>query len=196
MNWKLVEWYFPLLAKPETTNPKPMNTTTPMSAKTSMLITVTAPLINVKIKGKMTNNDNKQCTQQSKTYTGNSFAKHILERLTGVAKKRLITKFCRRAKKINAVHKNAGTKQRKTELAWQIKSMVRYSLPVTVVARTSVTVGFWFTVLSFPTTSFNTDFNTLPLVSDAEVYSHIGVIGGQSVWIFFDANYCIISSFF
>ena len=72
----------------------------------------------------------------------------MLERLTGVAKNLLMTKFCLRAKKIKAVPKTPVLNKEKPNCPGKIKSMVLCSLPVMVVARISVTVGFWFTVLS------------------------------------------------
>ncbi|MNR23905.1 hypothetical protein D3C85_1409570 [compost metagenome] len=66
----------------------------------------------------------------------------MLDRFTGVAKKRLITSVWRRLKNTKAVPNTPVLNKEKPNWPGRIKSIVLYSRPVMVLSRISATDGF------------------------------------------------------
>jgi len=82
-----------LFARPDTTKPKPINTITPMVAKMSIFTTVVAPWMSVNLKKKWPIKMINKAPSSAKPILATPSPKTMLDLFTGVAKKRLITKF-------------------------------------------------------------------------------------------------------
>ena len=114
-----------LFAIPDTIKPKPINTTSPMIASRSIFSTVTTPCINVKLKKKCPIRMINMAPQSAKPILAIPSPNTILALLTGVAKKRLITRVCLKLKNTNAVPNTPVLNKEKPSCPGKMKSMVR-----------------------------------------------------------------------
>ena len=92
-----------LFAIPETIKPKPINTMRPIIASNSILKTVMIPCIKEKWKKKCPISMINTAPQRAKPILAIPSPNTMLVLVTGVAKKRLITKVCLKLKNTNAV---------------------------------------------------------------------------------------------